>query len=737
MRRLSYIIYHLSFSVALLTVMLLSACSNDDAIKSDDPLPDGMGRIHLTVTTRAVNEYDPNDPNHPQAVHEFPWENPDHLWEVMHSLRVIICKASDNTVVQIKEVAVNNTSVPTPNPGYTGETNYFYSSPVEVTSDPLPVGNYHIFATANYADGYFVGSTVNLDRTEKFPFGLSQASDDYSSKTEEELSALLPTMPFGEFKYNTETRNNNIPMTGSLTDNNGIKSVGVTASSTPTEAGTLIVWRVIGKMQFEFTNESDHKIQILGVEVEPINLATDDEDDSKDGPGIYLFSKDDLTSTANLVPMFANGAEKKGVTATWPLNTSTLQTSASVSMGGVFSGTELTYGSKLEPLSLGTAGNGAYMTTLQEFRPKEKVNSRDNEAFISFKVTPRDNMTFTPKNLTFKACRGGTDEGYFDVEVIGDGSTTILATAVRPERYNVSPYLSTYSYPLSGITGEVEVRIYVYGLATDKYFAFGDVAISGDVTNNTGSAIQEFITLPDGARSDVGTVFYQPAAPLVLDANGTGTLFFYVNETDATYTTTNNQLSLRFKIKRQKGSGWYDDEIRYGVTTYHDLTDNDPFGGYKGGFNVIRRNDWIHIPVHLTDWQFRVEPLAFAPIAGYPAKTLSSDALTATFSTGGMIALQPFVKKYNDPTWLDFDNSQVRLVGISWQNSDGRNVSGNDKIVKTAFAYDYVTKCIIGELNNGITTGGEYKTTFTIDVELGPSSSPYNYTFTFNVILNK
>ena len=34
----------------------------------------------------------------------------------------------------------------------------------------------------------------------------------------------------------------------------------------------------------------------------------------------------------------------------------------------------------------------------------------------------------------------------------------------------------------------------------------------------------------------------------------------------------------------------------------------------------------------------------FKGYAGYPATLLSSDALTATFNTGGMIALQPFVK---------------------------------------------------------------------------------------------
>jgi hypothetical protein len=152
---------------------------------------------------------------------------------------------------------------------------------------------------------------------------------------------------------------------------------------------------------------------------------------------------------------------------------------------------------------------------------------------------------------------------------------------------------------------------------------------------------------------------------------------------------------------------------------------------------VIRRNDWIHIPIHITDWQLRIEPLAFVPIAGYPATTLSSDGLNATFSTGGMIALQPFVKKYDDSTWRDFGDPDVTFVSVSWKNSEGTDVSGANKIVKTPFAYDPVTKCIIGELNNDKSTG-TYMTTMTVNVTLKSSNDiQYYYSFTFNITLQK
>lgn len=674
-----------SYYIALLAVVLLSACSNEESNDIEELLPDGMGRIHITISTPERADT--------RAVNAVPWEDPDHEWERLQTFRILICD-NNNSVVAFIDGTYNDMIAVTDN-----EHPYAYKRSHDYTID-IETGTYNIYALANFASysDYDIGSTINPDATVKYSNGYSET---------------------------------NIPMTGKL------PSAVTVTSGAVTDAGTIRVWRVMGKIQFDLTNETSQKVRIKGIEVEPINQA------SADGPGIYLFSKDDLTSTANLVPLFPSGTTKTGVSAIWPLNTSPLQTTASVSTGGVFSGTTLTYGSKLKLTNsetdsgLRTAGN----VSLYKFAATEELGSaRVNDAVITFTVTPATGMTFTPKNVTFKACRGGTDGGNFDVVAVCAGTTTTLATGERPARSNgdngngVSPFTTEYSYSLIGTptTDAVVVKIYLYNLASGKDYAFSDVAISGDVTNNTGSALQEALTLPTGARTDVGTVTYEPASPVELNAtNGTCTLFFYVNETDATYTTVENQLSVRFKIQRWNGSTWYDDEVRYGFTTQY----SDGTTGHNG-FNVIRRNDWIHIPVHLRDWTFRMEPLAFVPIAGYPAVALSSDALTTTFSTGGYIILQPFAQKNNDGTWRDFSDSEVTFVSLSWKNNDGTNVSGSGKIFVTPLAYDSVTKCITGELNNNL-AAGTYITTVIVNVKLGPTGSQYDYSFTFNVVLQK
>lgn len=686
--------YILLAPLFVLMALLMVACSSDSDVATDDtmPLPEGMGRIRITICTPESN------PNLTRAVNVNPWEAPDHDWEKLQSYRILICTATSTEGKYTIKKIVSGTAMGTAS---TDATESKYRQSEDIITE-IESGTYYIFATANFADGYAENGELDLNRLVSFPNGYSTTG----------------TTQFGD--------TNPIPMTGMLAG-----AVIVNEGETK-DAGTITVWRVVGKLQFEFFNETTQKVTIKGIEVEPINQA------SATSGGVYLFSKDDLTSEANLVPLFPSGTTKEGVSAKWNLTETPIQnTAASVSMGGVFESTKLSWGSKLSATEAITTYDNVY--TLQKFQPTVKVTGQDADAVITFSVTPKTGITFTPRNLSFKACTVGTDGGNFDVVAGGN----IVVEGGRPSRYNGAqgnhepPFFTNYSYSLIGtpVTSEYVVKIYIYNLDTNKQYAFRDVVVSGDVTNNTGSTIQEHITLPAAALTDVGPVVYTPSAALELNAgegydataNPTKKLFFYVNETDASYTTINNQFSLRFKIQRGDGP---EEEIRYGMTTPY-------IDGLTGGngFNVIRRNDWIHIPIHITDWQLRIEPLAFVPIAGYPATTLSSDGLNATFSTGGMIALQPFVKKYDDSTWRDFGDTQVTFVSLTWKNSDGTDISGNDKIVKTPFAYDPVTKCIIGKLNQA-KVGHDYKTTLTVNLKLGLSTGvQYDYIFTFNIVL--
>ena len=383
------IVKRLFYYMTLIVAVLLTACTSDEIIDNEQPLPEGMGRIRLTICTPE------NNPNLTRAVNANPWEAPDHDWEKLHSFRILICNTSNEIVDIIERIGPTMTAVE--------GTSYPYQQSATVTSSSLIPGSYKVYATANYADGYTVGATIDLDRTVKFP----------------------------TFNGYSET---NIPMTGKL-DN----TVTVTANQ-ETDAGIITVWRVIGKLQFEFTNETSQPVKILGIEVEPINQA------SATNGGIYLFSQDNLTSIANLAtPNLSEAAND--VTATWPLH-ETMQTQATLSSASLFSQAQLSWGAKLESTGYIEASDAA-QTKLQKFKILEKVTHLDEGSAIVFAVKPNSGYTFTPKSLSFKATRGGTNGGHFDVVAIGNGTSTTLATGVKPMRYNgtddVNPtYISTY-----------------------------------------------------------------------------------------------------------------------------------------------------------------------------------------------------------------------------------------------------------------------------------------------------
>ena len=212
--------------------------------------------------------------------------------------------------------------------------------------------------------------------------------------------------------------------------------------------------------------------------------------------------------------------------------------------------------------------------------------------------------------------------------------------------------------------------------------------------------------------------------------NGTGNpvkFIFYVNESMAP-DNGSEHFYLSLGIKTGVGT---DVVYSHALINPKGRTSSD-----DNAWNYIARNDYRIIPVILTDWLFRIQPISLAPIGGYPTPTLSSNGLKATFDTGGMIALQPFVKNRKEDFWRDFSDPEVAFVDVHWTNSDGDDKSGSDKIVKTAFTYDPLTKYIIGELNQDkVTTGKTNRTAITVTVKLGPAGSQFTYSFTCDVII--
>jgi hypothetical protein len=81
-----------------------------------------------------------------------------------------------------------------------------------------------------------------------------------------------------------------------------------------------------------------------------------------------------LASEANLVPLFPANTTKT-VSATWALDdVPTQDGAATVSLGGVFASTALSWGSKLSATGEATTYDNAYK--LQKFKTTENISSR-------------------------------------------------------------------------------------------------------------------------------------------------------------------------------------------------------------------------------------------------------------------------------------------------------------------------------------------------------------------------
>ena len=311
------------------------------------------------------------------------------------------------------------------------------------------------------------------------------------------------------------------------------------------------------------------------------------------------------------------------------------------------------------------------------------------------------------------------------------------------------------------MVAKIEVQVYNDGAtdATIESISLTDITANG---NNNLKLLPNYGTTPDypddmdfhhkdlqpnlGTDATKGNMTYTtPTATRTVAATGHRTsgegqtpvtFTFYVNESvapiDNTSATTGNGSGLFYLSLGIKTGAGEDVVYSHALIDQRGMTSED-----DGAWHYIARNDYRVIPVVLTDWLLRIEPLAFVPIAGYPAVMLSSDAQKATFSTGGPIILQPFVKKRSEDNWRDFSDPDVEFVSVHWSNGNGDDQSGADKILKSPLQYDTTSKCIYGVLNNSL-AAGLYKTAVTVTVKLGPTEGPqYTYSFTCDVILDR
>lgn len=147
---------------------------------------------------------------------------------------------------------------------------------------------------------------------------------------------------------------------------------------------------------------------------------------------------------------------------------------------------------------------------------------------------------------------------------------------------------------------------------------------------------------------------------------------FYVRESAAAYTHPTERYFITFAMR---GAGESEAREHYAVTD---------------GLSWIQRNDYIRIPVRISDMTVDWSVLFYPPIGGYPAVVgrVEGDSHFFTFGSGGKFRIRPEVRKS--------DGTALAPANLDFEIAD---IEGDSSIFSTLPAKDPVTGEITGELS--------------------------------------
>jgi len=172
-------------------------------------------------------------------------------------------------------------------------------------------------------------------------------------------------------------------------------------------------------------------------------------------------------------------------TITWPfgngtagqVGTYTTGTENYFSVNWVDKGSNLSYKDK--------ATN--YSINYTRFQPTA-TGSVDANNLVAFSIRPATGMSFTPTSISFDCMRYGTDGGSIDVVwKSSDGTTTSVATAIKPNRDNNTAGGTHASYTISAApasTGDCMLYIYIYSLGAGKQIGLANVVVNGNLSGD-------------------------------------------------------------------------------------------------------------------------------------------------------------------------------------------------------------------------------------------------------------
>ena len=173
--------------------------------------------------------------------------------------------------------------------------------------------------------------------------------------------------------------------------------------------------------------------------------------------------------------------DNEPATATFGFHLGTEAQKAIFSEADYFLSSKFTYGSGL---ILDGKDNKSLDQTWFNVAAKDSKANEGNA--ISFIITPKPGLTFTPTKASFKTTRYGTNGGKLDIAWKNpDGTTVALASDVQPNRDNATPNISELSYDIKGANaaeGACGLVVNLYSLDPGKHVGFSDIVLEGTLS---------------------------------------------------------------------------------------------------------------------------------------------------------------------------------------------------------------------------------------------------------------
>ena len=221
-----------------------------------------------------------------------------------------------------------------------------------------------------------------------------------------------------------------------------------------------------------------------------------------------------------IIALQAQTANNDAVNVSWAMTSGSITEAANftpASASEFFEKVEITKGSGLKDPIAQTSTVESITQTM--FPVSSKTSSASDANAVSFLITLKQGIAFTPTKVSFKSFRWKTDKGNFDAAWLSDGNKQTLATGERPNRGAGSgaSTVSSYSYDLSGSAASEQqfglvVNIYNFDVSTEKGLSLGEVTFEGTLYGTVGQQLTYTLTVnvsPEGA----GTVQVAPAGP--------------------------------------------------------------------------------------------------------------------------------------------------------------------------------------------------------------------------------